>query len=50
MKAVDVLISLGIDRCPECNCPIGDDWQYVDFSNRTLTQCPQCGEIINLDN
>lgn len=27
---------------------VGDDWEYKDFSNKTIVVCPQCGEEINL--
>lgn len=49
MKAHEELLSMGIERCPECNCPVGDDWDYKDFSNKRIVVCPQCGEEINLD-
>lgn len=49
MKAIEELISLGIERCPECHCAVGDDWDYKDFSNKTIVVCPQCGEEIHLD-
>ena len=48
MKAIEELQRLGIERCPECNCAVGDDWKYKDFSNKTIVVCPQCGEEINL--
>ena len=47
MKACEELELLGIEKCPECNCAIGQDWEYVDFSNKTLIECPQCKEIIH---
>lgn len=50
MKAIEELLSKGIERCPECNCAVGDDWDYKDFSNKTIVVCPQCGEEIHLDN
>lgn len=49
MKAIEKLISLGIERCPECNCAVGDDWDYKDFSNKTIVVCPQCGAELHLD-
>lgn len=49
-QAADQLIEKGIERCDECNCPVGDDWDYVDFSNKKLTKCPQCGELYIMDN
>jgi len=50
MKALEELQSMGIERCPECKCAVGEDWKYKDFSNKTIVVCPQCGEEINLDN
>ena len=44
MKAIDVLEELGIEECRECGCPVGDDWKFKDFSNKTIIVCPQCGE------
>jgi len=32
----------GIERCQECKCAIGDDWEYKDFSNKSVVICPQC--------
>lgn len=49
IKAIEELIRLGIERCPECHCAVGDDWDYKDFSNKTIVVCPQCGEEIRLD-
>ena len=31
-----------IFHCPECNCAVGDDWEYKDFSNKNIIVCPQC--------
>lgn len=42
MKANEELESMGVERCPECKCATGDDWEYVDFSNKTVIECPQC--------
>ena len=50
MKAHEELQTLGIERCPECHCAVGDDWEYKDFSNKTIVVCPQCREEINLSN
>lgn len=47
-QARDELLGKGIERCIECNCPVGDDWEYVDYSNKTLIKCPQCGELHNM--
>lgn len=42
MKVIEELKQLGIERCPECHCAIGDDWEYKDFSCKTIIVCPQC--------
>jgi len=47
MKAADELAELSIEHCPECNCAVGDDWKYKDFSCKTIIVCPQCGEEIH---
>ena len=47
MKAYEELETMGIERCPECNCNVGKDWEYIDFSNKKLIECPQCKEIIH---
>ena len=31
-----------IERCPECRCACGNDWEYKDFSNKNVIICPQC--------
>jgi DNA-directed RNA polymerase subunit RPC12/RpoP len=49
MKACEELESLGIERCPECHCPIGEDWQYDDYSNKNIISCPQCHEKIFIE-
>ena len=50
MNTLKTLSNLGIERCIECNCVVGDDWNFVDFSNKNLVKCPQCGELINIEN
>ena len=42
MKAVEELKMRGIERCPECNCAVGDDWEYKNISYKTIVICPQC--------
>lgn len=32
-------------RCIECKCAVGEDWGYVDCTNKEFIECPQCGEI-----
>jgi predicted nucleic acid-binding Zn-ribbon protein len=49
MKAHEELLALGIERCEECHCAVGSDWEYDDFSNKTITTCPQCGTKIYLE-
>lgn len=50
MKASERLEQLGIERCPECHCAVGDDWEWKDFSNRNIIICPQCHtELIERD-
>ena len=46
MNAREELESNGIYNCPECKCALGDDWEYEDFSNKTVIKCPQCGHLI----
>jgi len=46
MKAIEELQSLQIEHCPECHCAVGDDWDYKDYSNRTIVVCAQCGNEI----
>jgi len=48
MKAIEELIGLKIERCPECKCPVGDDWDYKDYSGRCIVICPQCSHEISL--
>lgn len=42
MKVNEELGQIGIERCPECHCATGDDWEYKDFSCKTIIVCPQC--------
>jgi hypothetical protein len=35
---------VGIERCEECDHIVGNDWEYVDFTNKSIIRCPQCGE------
>ena len=48
MKAIEELQELGIERCVECRCAVGDDWDYRDFSNKTIIVCPQCGSEVEV--
>ena len=50
MKCVEELKELGIEECPECHCVTSTDWEYKDFSNKTIAVCPQCGTEISLEN
>lgn len=47
--AIEMLQLREIERCPECKCAIGDDWQFKGFSNKTIVICPQCGHEINVN-
>lgn len=49
MKAWEELSQMGIEHCPECNCAVGDDWQYKSYSNKSIAICPQCEEEIRLE-
>jgi hypothetical protein len=49
MSIIDVLHDRFIFHCPECNCAIGDDWEYVDFSNKSIIECSQCKNRIYLE-
>ena len=49
MKVHEELESKGIEECPECHNLVSDDWDYVDFSNKTVTKCPQCRHRIFLE-
>ena len=49
MKANEHLQSKGIEECPECHCSTEhDDWEYKDFTCKTVAICPQCHEEIYL--
>ena len=49
MRVVEELEKLGIYKCPECNCAVGEDWEYKDFSNHNIVICPQCKTEIRCD-
>lgn len=44
MKAWEVLLHYGIENCRECGCAIGECWEFVDYSNKNIVECPQCKE------
>ena len=48
MNACEELLGKGIEHCPECHCAVGDDWQYKDFSCKTIIICAQCKTEIEL--
>ena len=50
MKVWEELESLGIDRCVECHCVVSTDWEYMDFTNKTVAVCAQCETPIYLEN
>ena len=47
MKASEELEQRKIYNCPECKCALGDDWNYLDFSNKNIIVCPQCKHQIH---
>jgi hypothetical protein len=49
LSAIDALFLIGIDRCPECNCAVGSDTSFKDFSNKTVVICAQCSTEIYLE-
>ena len=49
MKAHEELAELGIEHCPECHCAVGEDWQYKDFSSKSIIVCAQCGTEIKAE-
>lgn len=49
MKAVEELQRLEIEECSECKCAVGDDWEYKEFSNKTIIVCPQCKSELALE-
>lgn len=50
MKAWEEMIDiLEIEECIECHCNVGEDWEYVDFTAKSVIKCPQCGELYRTD-
>lgn len=49
MKAYEELEMKEIYKCKECHCNVGDDWEYKDFSNKQVVECPQCGTCVYLE-
>lgn len=49
MRACFELLSIGFERCRECNNPVGSDWDYVDFTSKAVVKCTQCGEIYHIE-
>lgn len=47
--ADEELLNKGIEKCPECRCAVGEDWDYKDFSNKNCIVCPQCKHEIWCD-
>lgn len=41
--------NINIEECPECHCVVGKDWEYKDFSNKTIVICPQCKTEIEVE-
>ena len=49
MTASEHLQHKGIVECPECHYDTeSDDWEYKDFTGKTVAVCPQCLEEIYL--
>jgi len=49
MTASEHLQDKGIEECPECHYSSEhDDWEYKDFTCKTVAICPQCKEEIDL--
>ena len=50
MKANDELINRKIYECEECHfSSFNDGWEYVDFTSKTVIECPQCKNKIYPD-
>lgn len=49
MKVWEELDLYGIDRCAECRCVVSTDWEYMDFTNKTVAVCAQCETPIYLE-
>jgi hypothetical protein len=43
LSAENALFLIGVDKCPECHCSVGNDTQFKDYSNKTIAVCAQCG-------
>lgn len=50
MTASEHLQDRGVTECPECHYKAEhSDWQYKDFTCKTVAICPQCQEEIYLE-
>ena len=50
LKAHEVLIKLcGLERCAECKNSVSDDWEFKDFTSKTIVICPQCKTEYNVE-
>lgn len=49
MKVYEILQEMGYLHCEECKCAIGEDWEYKDFSSKTIVICPQCKNEICIE-
>ena len=49
LTAKEVLEQYNIYRCRECRCSTGTDWEFVDFTNNQVIECPQCGDKYYLE-
>jgi hypothetical protein len=47
MTASEYLQNLKIEECPECHYNTEhEDWEFKDFTCKTVAICPQCKEEI----
>jgi len=42
LKAWEAFDAMYGEHCLECHCATGDDWEFKDFTNKTIVICPQC--------
>jgi hypothetical protein len=48
LKAHEVLLLQHVEKCPECHNPVAEDWDFKDFSSKTIAVCPQCKTEIEI--
>ena len=49
LAAWEVFESMYKAHCPECYYATGDDWEFKDFSNKTVVICPRCETEYNVE-